>query len=409
MKTEYSNNISLIDSLTESLKNDSIGCDERAQMHAMKRSLIENYIKNHHTNTISTYTSRGYTTYTTRVKGGNKISAQSIEKLYEKLYEFYSGKTFKNNATFASVFKEALEWHSGEKNNCKGTITRNEKLYNAKLKGSDFEKIPLKDVRPHDIKVFLNSFSNNIRSNELGNIKTLINFTFQYACEELEIIPYNVAAGISIKSVKCLPDRNVGQFAYTQIEAKKIVSYLISSKDVYHEAICFAFYVGLRFSELSDLKWTDIEDRLLTITHANTESGNLKNGEDSVKTIYLCDEALKLLERYKAEHPDSEWVFPNAAGNKIFNNRINEKLHEVCNKLGIRYRPSHKIRAYAITQVSASGDFESARKFAGHTDYRMTLRYINGQITDANRKATEALNLGIQTDSDHFSAKDKTS
>jgi len=81
----------------------------------------------------------------------------------------------------------------------------------------------------------------------------------------------------------------------------------------------------------------------------------------------------------------------------------------VLDKQGIKYRPSHKIRAYAITQISASGDFESARKFAGHTDYRMTLRYINGQITDANLRATEALNLGIQTTSDHFSAKEKTS
>ena len=81
----------------------------------------------------------------------------------------------------------------------------------------------------------------------------------------------------------------------------------------------------------------------------------------------------------------------------------------VHDKQGIKYRPSHKIRAYAITQISASGDFESARKFAGHTDYRMTLRYINGQITDANLRATEALNLGIQTTSDNFSAKEKTS
>ena len=104
-----------------------------------------------------------------------------------------------------------------------------------------------------------------------------------------------------------------------------------------------------------------------------------------------------LLKRYKSERPDSEWIFPNKAGNHIFNNRLNEYLHRVCDELDIKYRPSHKIRAYAITQISVSGDFESARKFAGHTDYRMTLRYINGQITDANRRATEALNLGIQT------------
>jgi len=105
----------------------------------------------------------------------------------------------------------------------------------------------------------------------------------------------------------------------------------------------------------------------------------------------------------------SKWIFPNKAGNKIFNNRFNEKFRKVCDELGIPYRPSHKIRAYAITQISTSGDFESARKFAGHTDYRMTLRYINGGLTDANRKATESLNLGIQTDSDQFFSIEKTS
>lgn len=409
MKIEYSNNISLIDSLTEILKSDSISADERAQMHAMKKSLIEKYIKEHHTNAISTYTSHGHITYTTRVKGKNKISAQSIEQLYEKLYEHYSGKKFIRIATFATVFDDALEWHSTENFNSSKTRIRNEKLYNARIKGSDFEKIPIKDIKPHDIKAFLKSFTNNIRSRELGNIKTLINFTFEYACVELNIIPYNIATGISTKGVKVLPEKSVGKFAYTQIEAKKIVSYLINSKNVYYEAICLAFYVGLRFSEISDLRWTDIEDRILMITHANTESRNLKNGEDSVRTLYLCDEAVMLLKRYRSERPDSEWIFPNKAGNHIFNNRLNEYLHRVCDELDIKYRPSHKIRAYAITQISASGDFESARKFAGHTDYRMTLRYINGQITDANRRATEALNLGIQTTSDHFSANEKTS
>ena len=409
MITEYRCNVSLIDSLTEAIKKDIMSEDERAQMYAIKKSLIEKFIKENHKNAISTYSSHGYSTYTTRVKGGKKISAQSMDQLYEKLYEYYSGRTLRDKSTFSSIFFDALEWHTLENSNTNKTRIRNEKLYLARIKGSDFENIPIKDIRPHDIKAFLKSFTDNVTSTQLGNIKTLINFTFEYACEELGILTYNVSAGITTKGIRCLPEKSVGQLAYNQIEAKKIVSHLISSTSVYHEAICFAFYVGLRFSEISDLKWTDIDDRTLIISHANTERGNLKNGKDSVRTLYLCDEAVKLLNRFKNEHPDSEWIFPNGAGNHIFNNRLNEYLHSICDELGIKYRPSHKIRAYAITQISASGDFESARKFAGHTDYRMTLRYINGQITEANRKATESLNLGIQTDSDRFFGKEKTS
>ncbi|MCR4739730.1 MAG: tyrosine-type recombinase/integrase [Lachnospiraceae bacterium] len=219
-----------------------------------------------------------------------------------------------------------------------------------------------------------------------------------------------MAASVSTKGIKCLPGKNVGSLAYTPEEALRIVGHIIESTNVYFEAICFAFYVGRRFNEISDLKWSDlVNDRVLVISHGNTESGNLKNGSDSVHKQYLCDEAYNLLKRYKAERPDSEWIFPNKAGNRIFNNRLNENLKKICGELGITYRSSHKIRAYAITQVSSVGNIESTREFAGHTDYRMTQRYINNAITEANKKTTAALNLGIQTISDHHCNKEKTS
>ena len=408
-KIEYSHTISLIDSLTMKIKDDSIDDDERAQMQAMRKKYIEKYVKEHHQNAISTYSSRGYTTYTTRVKGNRKISAQSLDQLYVKLYELYSGKSLKNTATFASLFAEALEWHSVENANSQKTRMRNEKLYNAKIKGTEFEKIPIKDVRPHDIKAFLKSFTNQITSTQLGNIKTLINFTFEYACVELEITPYNVAAGITVKGIKVLPGKRVGDYAYTKEEAERIVSYLASSTNVYHEAICFSFYTGLRFSETSDLLKSDVEGRFLNVTHANTESGNLKNGKESVRRNYLCEEAYSFLLRIEKEHPDSELLFPNEAGNRLYNNRFNEYLKKACDDLGIKYRSSHKIRAYTITRVVDAGGTECGRKFAGHKDYRMTENYVDISFSNTTINAIETLNLGIQTDSDHFLSKRKTS
>ncbi len=137
------------------------------------------------------------------------------------------------------------------------------------------------------------------------------------------------------------------------------------------------------------------------VSHGNTESGNLKCGDKSVHPVYLCDEAFELLNRCKEVWLHSEWLFPNRAGKRIYNNRLNEKLKKICNELGIRYRSSHKVRAYAITQVNSSGNIEGARVFAGHTGCSMTQRYIGTEYTVANRASTEALNLGIQTSSDH--------
>ncbi len=409
MRLDYPDNISLIDALTSSLAGDNIDDDERAQINAMRKANIEKFIRKNHKNAVCSYTSNGYTTYTTRVDGGKKISAQSVEKLYEKLYEYYSKNTPKETATFENTFEDALNWHSRLNANSQKTVIRNQKLYNARIKGSEFEKKLIKDVNARDIKRFLRSLANKVGPRELSNTKTLINFTFEYACEELEVIPYNPAPYISTKDIRVLPEKRVGEMAYSEEEARTIVTHTINSGNVYQEAICFAFYVGLRFNELSDLKWSDWTGRILTISHGNTESGNLKNGAKSARRLYLCDEALELLNRYRAERPDSEWVFPNQAGNRMMINRFNERLHKICDELGIRYRSSHKIRAYVITQISASGDFESARKFAGHQDYRMTQRYINDCITEANKNASQSLNFGIQTASGQYQTKQKTS
>lgn len=405
MKTEYinDNNISLINSLTDALKNANIGISERAEIENMRKGYIEKFIEENHNHKISTYNSKGYTTYTTRVDGQkNKIQAQTKEKLYEKLYDYYTGNNIKVNATFESIFPKALDWHTTVNSNSEKTRIRAEKLYNARIKGSDFEKMSLKDVKVNDVKSFLRSFSNTVKDKELSNIKTLLNLTFRYACEELNIIPYNVAESCSKSGIKTLPEKKVGELAYSDEEAQRIVSYLIDSPNVYHEAICLCFYLGLRFSEISDLKKADIKDGVVFITHANTESGNIKNGSIGVRKIPLCNEAIYLLDKIMKNHPETEWLFPNGAGNKIFNNRYNEYLHSVCNELGIEYRSNHKIRAHFITTIAKTSGIATASKLAGHGSTNMTERYVNRGITEEDLLASKSLNLGIQTDSDQF-------
>lgn len=410
MKTEYSDNTSLIDSLTEALKNDSIEPDERAQMHAMRKTLLENFISEHHKNAISTYKSGKYTTYTTRVKGGIKISAQSMDALYEKLYYFYSGKSVIEKTTIESIFEEALEWHTLENSNTDKTRKRNMEIYEARIKGSELSKKPIKDITARDIKVFLKSFKDKVTRTTLKNIKTLLNFTLEYACEELEIIPYNVAIGVKTSSIKVLPGRKVCDDAFTPFEIRRIAMHLMPSTNVYDEAIVFAVFVGLRPSELEALEWGDVNRNTLLLQRANTESGNLKTGDRGEKHKHLCHDALLLLERYRSERPDSKLIFPNSEGEYLDGDVINKHLRKACKELDIPYRSFYRTRAYVVTQIASTGDYEAARKTAGHSNAYMQDHYINSSLTENNRSNIEkALSLGIQTVSDHSLSKEKTS
>ena len=304
-----------------------------------------------------------------------------------------------DTATIQSIFSEALDWHTAKKGNTEKTRTRNQYTYDSFIKGTDFEKMTIKDIKASDIELFFISFKDKLTRKRICDIKSIINWVFEYATVH-DIIPCNIANGITVSSVKAIPENSVGELAYTYEETQRIVNHLINSKSPYDEAICFNAYTGLRFSEIADLEFVDCNEirRLMAITHAYTESGNIKNGDKGVKTIPLSKEAIMLLQRYRAERPDSKLVFPNAAGNRISNNRLNEHLKKACEELGIPYRSNHKLRAYFITQVAYFSDTNRARIMGGQSDLRTTERYLSRNITQKDYETVDkAFDYGLST------------
>ncbi len=113
----------------------------------------------------------------------------------------------------------------------------------------------------------------------------------------------------------------------------------------------------------------------------------------------MCKDALLLLERYRKERPESSLIFPNKDGVFIDGDVINKHLKKACKALEMPYRSLYKARAYVITQIASTGDYEASRKTAGHEQSYMQDHYINGNLTDTNRASIEkALNLGIFSD-----------
>ena len=154
----------------------------------------------------------------------------------------------------------------------------------------------------------------------------------------------------------------------------------------------------------------DEDHKVLIIKHAYTESGNIKNGDKGVKVIPLNDEAIMLIRRYRAERPNSKLIFPNAVGNRISNNHLNEHLKKACEELGIKYRSNQKLRAYFFTQVAYYSDANRARIMGGHSDIRTTQRYLNRSITPKDYETVDkAFNYGISTNFNQDLSKEKTS
>jgi integrase len=411
MKTKYSEDISTIDSLTAVLSSSNIDEGYRAQLSAMRKSNLENFIKEVHKYKISTYEKKGITHYATRISSSEKVYAKSLDELYEKLFCHYSGRSLKETATIKSLFDEALDWHIAKKGNTVKTKKRNRYTYNSYIRGTDFERKPIKDIKASDLEMFFISFKDKLTKKRICDVKSIVNWVFEYATVQ-DLIPYNVSVGVTVTSIKAKPENCVGEFAYTYEESKAILDHLIDSKSTYDEAICFNCYPGLRYSELADLEFDDVDEdhKVLIIKHAYTESGNIKNGDKGVKVIPLNDEAIMLIRRYRAERPNSKLIFPNAAGNRISNNHLNEHLKKACEELGIKYRSNQKLRAYFFTQVAYYSDANRARIMGGHSDIRTTQRYLNRSITPKDYETVDkAFNYGISTNFNQDLSKEKTS
>ena len=389
----------MVDKFTDLLKDANISDRDRAEILRMKNSYIDNLIKTLHHYAITEVHQGSYHGYKTRINSKQYISAPTMEMLMDKLYGYYSGATKKETATISSIFEEALEWHADENGCTEKTKRRNKELFLARISGSELAKMPIKDITARDVKKFLVTFKDKVTRRTLTNVKTIINYTLEYACEELEIVPFNVALGVKTNAIKVLPEKNVCDEAYTEFEIRRLVTHLISSTNVYDECIVFSVFVGLRPCELEALEWNDISGNTLILKRANTEHGNLKCGDHTRNHKHLCMDAILLLERYKKERPESTLIFPNKDGHCIDGDVINKHLKKACKALEMPYRSLYKTRAYVITQIASTGDYEASRKTAGHEQSYMQDHYINGNLTDNNRASIEkALNLGIFSD-----------
>ena len=94
-------------------------------------------------------------------------------------------------------------------------------------------------------------------------------------------------------------------------------------------------------------------------------------------------------------HPEGEYLFMRFS-KPIYAYTFNEKLKEVCDKLGIKYRSSHQIRFTTATNLSKAGvPINEISNDLGHSDVKQTYNYIRQQEMSEQSKliANQILDL----------------
>ena len=227
---------------------------------------------------------------------------------------------------------------------------------------------PLLNAGLYDIQQFLSELrlSDNSLKTYTSIIKSLISFL-----HELGVMPLNVAKPIKTKKPKdALNER---------ILTKHEISQMIEAAEGRNKLVLKCLYfLGLRASELCDLKWSDIRGDKLTIY-----------GKGSKTRTILIPEAL--LSELRTLRNSTEYIFSSRQSACITRNTVWNIVKTAARAIGLKNPSPHWLRHGHATHALENGaPIHLVSASLGHASVSTTSRYLH-----ANPKESSSLFLSI--------------
>ena len=143
-----------------------------------------------------------------------------------------------------------------------------------------------------------------------------------------------------------------------------------------------------------------VGDRNRVATDVDYMKGRCITGK---REFPLTPYAVKVLDELHALHPNSEYICCSDGSLPVTTNNFNEYLRRYCERAGVPYRSSHKIRFYAVSRMYDMGvDEKTIMALAGHSNVSTT-RHYNRKLKDIEI-SQEKLIQGFDFE-DNFSKK----
>ena len=232
----------------------------------------------------------------------------------------------------------------------------------------------------------------------LRNIISPLRVAFDYALFK-ELISDNPIKNVKVYGkIKSQPKNKHEPFDRDEIHA-----ILNNCSGQFHNLIRFAFFTGLRTSELCALEWSDYNQQMKRVhvnkalTQADTVAGDTKTFQ-SDRFVNLSTTAVFALQ--------SQAIYTKKAGREIFQNpytlenwngdqAIRRAWIKVLNKANVRYRNPYQTRhTYASMNLTAGENPAWISKQMGHCSVAFTLMtyasYINLDQPDAGELADKS-------------------
>lgn len=266
-----------------------------------------------------------------------------------------------------------------------------------------FGKIKLVEFTRMHLRDWLNTL--NVSNKTLRNLQSILRASLDEAVEE-SILQANPLAGWTYQ-VKAMPKEQDDVDPFSADEQAAILSALSSQG---RNLIQFAFWTGLRTSELCALEWRDIDwfkgevliARALTQASDTPELPKTASSKRAIKLLKPAREALEAQKQYTYEQGKEVFQNPRIGERWTGDQAIRKTLWKPALKLaGVRYRYPYQTRhTYASMMLSAGEHPMWVAQQMGHRDWGMIRktygRWLPPEHLEAGSKA-EQLFKGMST------------
>ena len=226
------------------------------------------------------------------------------------------------------------------------------------------------------------------------DIVTLLKSVSKFAYQEYGL--QNVCEGFKASKIK----KNEIQ-VLSNIERKKLETYLLSNVNLSNICTLLSLYTGLRIGEVCGLKWEDIDFKKGCISVNKTvERISLGNGktkvvvgdpktESSIRKVYVPTFIIELLK----DHKKSSELFVLSGKLRPTEPRtLQYRFEKVLKKAGIRKMTFHSLRhTYATLCIEKGMDIKTLSELLGHSDVKTTLNTYVHSSDKLKRKYVKRL------------------
>lgn len=228
----------------------------------------------------------------------------------------------------------------------------------------DFTGKPLADCMYEDLIGYvkmleMKGYKPGTQRIKLMAIKSLYSF-----CTELGYLSINIAAQI--------PNIKLNDSPRLKAINKDLISNLVDNANNIRDKLMIKslYLLGLRVSELINLKWSDIH-----IIGDNIEVEVLGKG-DKLRTVLMPNNLYQELITIKSH--DTYVFVSEQYQTKLHRTSVNRMLRKLCDRLSIKRINPHAFRHSHATHALAEGcDLSLLQQSLGHSDIATTQKYLS--------------------------------